>query len=242
MNLCIDQGNSRVKTGIFDGYELVHYYQSDALSPGIIEKMVRDYTVTDCLIASTGEIPSFLYGELSRLNIPYGELTGSTPLPFVNAYKTPETLGRDRLAAIAGAHWLMPAADVLVVDAGTAITFDFIDASGIYRGGNIAPGIEMRAKALHQFTSRLPFVEPVLPVELLGDDTTSAINSGIIYGAVFEIDGYIDTLVLKYPKLSTFLTGGSSFYFDGKLKNRTFAVKNLVLTGLNSILNFNVQK
>jgi type III pantothenate kinase len=136
---------------------------------------------------------------------------------------------------------LLPASDILVIDAGNAITFDFIDAAGLYHGGNIAPGIEMRARALNKFTSRLPLIDPVPPQQLLGNNTRSAINNGIVYGAVFEIDGYIDLLVLKYPKLSAFLTGGSSFYFDGMLKNRTFAVKNLVLTGLNRILNFNVQ-
>jgi type III pantothenate kinase len=158
----------------------------------------------------------------------------------VNSYETPETLGKDRLAAVVGANRLMPETDLLVIDAGTAITFDFIDAHGVYHGGNIAPGIEMRAESLHQFTGKLPRVELKGDVLFLGKNTSEAIISGIIYGAAFEIDGYIDRLLLKYPKLCTFLTGGSSIYFDGKLKNPIFADKNLVLTGLNRILQYNV--
>lgn len=241
MNLCIDIGNTAVKVGVFNHDELVVDFVLASLEKGWISQLARQFALRHCILSSTAGVPGFLEEEIDTLNISYRELTATTPLPFINAYATPSTLGKDRLAAIAGAQGLLPGADVLVIDAGTAITFDFIDASGVYRGGNIAPGLEMRARALNQFTSRLPLVELSLPVELLGNDTRSAINNGVVYGAVFEMDGYIDSLVLKYPKLSAFLTGGSSFYFDSMLKNRTFAVKNLVLTGLNRILNFNVQ-
>ena len=241
MNLCIDIGNTAVKAGLFSGDELVNDWVVEKLEPGWLTDVVHKFPTDHCILSTTAQVPFFLKKEAHTLSISFHELTSETPLPFVNVYATPSTLGKDRLAAVAGAQALKPDSDLLVIDAGTAITFDFIDASGIYHGGNIAPGLEMRARALHQFTSRLPLIDLSLPIGLMGNDTHSAINNGVVYGAVFEIDGYIDSLVLKYPKLSAFLTGGSSFYFDGMLKNRTFAVKNLVLTGLNRILNFNVQ-
>lgn len=240
MNLCIDIGNTAVKAGFFAGDELVAGFTVERLEPGWLKDLIKQFKPERSILSSTAELPDFVKDEILLQQVSYLELTAETPLPFVNSYLTPTTLGKDRLAAVAGAQAILPASDILVIDAGTAITFDFIDASGLYHGGNIAPGIEMRARALNQFTSRLPLIDPVHPQQLLGNDTQSAINNGIVYGAVFEIDGYIDLLVLKYPKLSAFLTGGSSFYFDGMLKNRTFAVKNLVLTGLNRILNFNV--
>lgn len=241
MNLCVDRGNSLVKLAVFDGELQVHELVCEQLDRVLFERLLVQFPVKHCIASSTAELPGFISECCSGKGVGFMELTHLTPLPFRNAYTTPETLGKDRLAAVAGAMVLMPDSDVLVVDAGTAITFDFLDSNGVYHGGNIAPGVEMRAKALHQFTSRLPLIDLVAPEQLLGNDTRSAINNGVVYGAVFEIDGYIDSLVLKYPKLSAFLTGGSSFYFDNKLKNRNFAVKNLVLTGLNRILNFNVQ-
>jgi len=241
MNLCIDQGNSALKLGVFDRETLIHEDQKASIEPGFILQLIQQFRVRNCMVSSTAPVPDFVFNEIERSGAGCMQLTHTTALPFTNAYKTPETLGKDRIAAVAGAFALNPETDILVIDAGTAITYDFLDARGVYHGGNIAPGLQMRARALHAFTHQLPLVELTYTAKLLGDDTQSAINSGILYGAVFEIDGYIERLLLNYPKLSVFLTGGSSIYFDGMLKNRTFAVKNLVLTGLNRILNFNVQ-
>lgn len=241
MNLCIDQGNSALKLGVFDGESLIYEVQKASVETGFILQLIQHYGVSNCMVSSTAPVPDFIFTEIERAGAGCLQLSHTTTLPFTNAYKTPATLGKDRLAAVAGAFALQPATDILVIDAGTAITYDFLDANGVYHGGNIAPGLEMRARALHTFTHQLPLVELAATSQFLGDDTRSAIINGVIYGAVFEIDGYIDRLLLNYPKLSVFLTGGSSFYFDSLLKNRTFAVKNLVLTGLNRILNFNVQ-
>jgi type III pantothenate kinase len=170
------------------------------------------------------------------------ELSHHTPIPIENKYQTPETLGKDRLAAVVGATFLKPDSDILVIDAGTAITYDFIDANKVYWGGNIAPGLNLRLRALHEFTQKLPLVEAKEESPILGTDTESAIISGALYGIVYEMDGYINHLKIKYPQLSAFLTGGSTFYFDTKLKNAIFAERNLVLIGLNRILQYNVQK
>mgnify|MGYP003213786755 CR=1 FL=1 len=138
-------------------------------------------------------------------------LDETVSLPIKVQYKTPKTLGKDRLAAAVGANYLQPGKDLLVIDAGTAITYELIDASGSYLGGNISPGMTTRFRALNLFTEKLP------------------------------LDGYIEMLRLKYPNLLVFLTGGHSFYFERRLKNSIFADINLVLTGLNRILEYNVE-
>jgi len=143
---------------------------------------------------------------------------------------------------VVGASFLCPDCEILVIDAGTAITYDFIDSKKVYWGGNIAPGLDLRLRALHEFTQKLPLVSVKNETPFIGNSTDSAILSGVIYGIVFEIDGYINELKIKYPQLSTFLTGGSTFYFAAKLKNAIFAERNLVLIGLNRILQYNVQK
>ena len=166
-------------------------------------------------------------------------LGADTPLPVENLYETPRTLGYDRMAAVVGANALCPGRDLLVIDAGTCITYEFIDASGRYHGGNISPGLQMRFKALHQFTGRLPQVQAEGRLLPLGKDTDTAIRSGVLQGMEYEISGYIQTMKHKYPELLVFLTGGNEFSFDTNLKNIIFADKFLVLKGLNRILNYN---
>ncbi len=237
MNLCIDQGNSSVKAAVFDGSSMIRSFVFSVNIEDNIKSIVESFEVKNIILSSvsSNSIADYLTELSSRLIL----FSHKTPVPVVNKYKTPETLGKDRLAAVIGASWLMPGTDLLVIDAGTAITYDFIDSEGVYHGGNIAPGLSLRLKSLHQNTGKLPLVEFDENVDFLGNDTRSAIQAGVLYGVVHEIDGYIDSLLLKYPKLCTFLTGGSSIYFVNKLKNRIFADKNLVLTGLNRILEYN---
>lgn len=240
MNLCIDQGNSFSKLGVFKSAQPEITYTCRSTDCFVLyEQIFAQYPIEHIILSSVSEHDSALTAFL-KSKAPLFELGPQTALTFESAYTTPETLGADRIAAVAGAWSQQPGNDILVIDAGTAITYDFIDAGGVYRGGNIAPGVHLRAKALSDYTHRLPLVELEAEIELLGKDTASAIRAGVLYGVVFEIDGYIDRLMLKYPKLLTFLTGGSAFYFENKLKNRIFADKNLVLTGLNSILRHNV--
>lgn len=242
MNLCIDQGNSRTKIAVFDGNNIVFEANIDqAVTRDEINGILRDFQVENAILSSVVEENTLLEQHLQDACKNFICLNHLTPIPIMNTYQTPETLGKDRLAAVVGAVTILPEADLLVVDAGTAVTYDFVDASGVYHGGNIAPGIEMRLKALHTFTQKLPLVEVDAMAGFLGKDTQSAIQSGVLYGIVLEIDGYVERLMLKYPKLSVFLTGGSAVLFDNKLKSRIFADKNLVLTGLNRILQYNVK-
>lgn len=167
------------------------------------------------------------------------QFTADTPIPIKNAYSSPRSLGMDRLAAAVGAWSMQSGHDMLVVDAGTAITFDFVSADGVYHGGNIAPGIELRLKSLHEHTGALPLVNAEGMVPMFGQDTETAIRSGVINGIRHELDGYLAELASIYPSLLVFLTGGDAEFFDIKAKSSTFAVPDLVLRGLARITECN---
>ncbi|NDV47652.1 type III pantothenate kinase [Paludibacter sp. 221] len=241
-SLCIDQGNSRTKIGVFEQDNLIESQTFDYFSFEDIGALFHKYRDLSTIFSTVVKPDEKVIAYLKEKSLSFIELTHETKVPINNQYKTPETLGKDRLAGVVGASFLKPHTDILVVDIGSAITFDFIDSTGVYRGGNISPGIGIRLRGLHEFTQKLPLVEAKQTNELLGSDTQSAILSGVMYGIVFEIDGYIDELRKEHPLLSTFLTGGSTFYFVNKLKNAIFANENLILTGLNRILLYNAQK
>jgi len=242
MNLCVDQGNSSTKVGVFSGDSIQQLYVYEEFTVIDLQKILVTFTIENCIISSVITTNDQLLTSLRQGVSHLIELSHTTPVPIKNTYETPETLGKDRLAAVVGAAFLKPNSDLLVIDAGTAITYDFIDANSVYWGGSISAGITIRLRGLHEFTKKLPLVEIALESDLLARNTKSALISGALNGIVFEMDGYITFLKNKYPQLSTFLTGGSTFYFDTKLKNTIFAEKNLVLIGLNRILQYNVQK
>jgi type III pantothenate kinase len=176
---------------------------------------------------------------LSRLPFPLLRLSPDTPVPITNRYRTPQTLGSDRLAAVIGASSLKPGHDLLIIDAGTCITYEVIDARGNYWGGNIAPGMQMRLRALHEFTGRLPLVEAEGDVPGMGYSTETAIRSGVLRGMKYEIEGYIKSMRSKFPHLLVFLTGGDRINFDTNIKNIIFTDRYIVPRGLNKILDFN---
>jgi type III pantothenate kinase len=240
MDISIDQGNSSTKVGIFDNNVLLKTFTFPVFGVDEVAFIFEEYAINACILSSVilenETLIELLKSKSKKLII----LSQSTPIPIKNNYKTPETLGKDRIAAVVGASYLKPDTDILVIDAGTAITYDFITAKKVYKGGNIAPGLNLRLRSLHEFTQKLPLVEASSNSPLLGNSTETALISGALYGIVFEIDGYINTLKIKYPQLSIFLTGGSTFYFDNKLKSPIFVEKNLVLIGLNRILQYNV--
>jgi type III pantothenate kinase len=241
MNLCIDQGNTNTKIAIFDQDNIVDLSVYENPDLQIFKKIFESYPVEHTILSSVIEYQNDLLSYLQKYSKKFFLLDHHTPLPIVNRYKTPETLGKDRLAAVVGAASIQKNTDLLVIDVGTAITYDFINAEGVYTGGDITPGIDLRLKSLHYFTRRLPQVEFDEQVGFMGTDTTTAIQSGVLYGIVSEIDGYINRLMRKYPKLSVFLTGGGMVYFEKRLKSAIFADANLVLIGLNRILEYNVK-
>lgn len=239
MNLAIDIGNTRVKTGVFDHNELVDTQTFDELNNEALQHMVDKYNVTHVIAASTG-----VSVDETLLTVPgmFVHFTSTTPVPVENLYRTPETLGRDRLAGVVAASWLFPETHVLVIDAGTCLTYDVIDDSGKYLGGNIAPGVDMRYQAMHHYTKRLPQVTRPDAVSLIGETTEEAIRNGGLMGILMEVAGYIEMLRRKYPDLNTLLTGGDAPYLSEHLHANLTLQPHLILIGLNQILQFNVAK
>ncbi|MGL5786178.1 MAG: type III pantothenate kinase [Bacteroidales bacterium] len=241
MNLVIDQGNTFTKIAIFDTAGLIHVQQYTEINISLIQQYLNEYTIKSGILASVKDIDQevllFLHSKIHH----FIEMDQNTELPFTIAYKTPETLGRDRVAAVAGVFENNKGKNCLVIDAGTAITYDFLDASGVYQGGNIAPGLDMRLKALHHFTGKLPLVTPDGDLPFLGYNTDTAIRSGVMQGIFYEINGYIQDLQHKYPDLLVFLTGGSIKYFEDRVKSSIFADNNIVLKGLNCIIKYNAK-
>jgi type III pantothenate kinase len=240
MNLIIDIGNTVTKLAVFEGNKLLQKSVKEVLNLELLNQYFKDFPEIDagiiCSVADDSrEISDYL---ASILNF-FIELDHHTPLPIKNLYLSRETLGYDRIADAVGAHTIFPDYNVLIIDAGTAITIDLITNKGEFLGGNISPGVNLRARALHKFTSKLPLVQFNREPELLAKTTEDAIISGILNGAVFEIDGYISELKKDYKNLKIILTGGDIKHFDKKLKNSIFVDSNLNLTGLNKILDYN---
>jgi type III pantothenate kinase len=163
-------------------------------------------------------------------------------LPFTINYQTIETLGVDRLALVAAAANTYPNQNVLTIDAGTCITYDFLSDTNNYLGGSISPGLRMRYTALHQQTAKLPKLSPEYPVNITGNSTNQAIHSGVVMGLIYELDGVISDYMANYQKLTVVLTGGDTNFLAEKLKSVIFANPNFLLQGLNNILNFNLQE
>lgn len=238
MNLIIDQGNSSAKIALFQGDEMLYFHKYEKFSKKEAEEVQKLYPYTQAIISSVTEKDEALTDFLQKNTKKFIVLSHQTPIPLKNLYKTPETLGRDRIAVCVGANHLKPNTNILVIDAGTAITYDIVNAQNEYVGGNISLGIAMRSQALHTFTAKLPLVDVKDDAPLIGSSTEDAIASGVINGVIGEMQSFIDQISAVYPQLAIFLTGGSSKCFEKRIKNQIFAYSNLVHIGLNRILNF----
>jgi type III pantothenate kinase len=240
MNLIIDIGNTRTKFSVFNHGEEMISVTVDEFLPSHIDVLLNEHPSIDKVILSTvKDYSAELKNQLQQKFKVFIELGAETLLPIENCYQTKDTLGKDRLAAAVGASSLYPNKNVLVIDAGTAITYDLVNDKGQYLGGNISPGLEMRFKALHQFTGRLPWVEKKDFGKLFGKTTEEAIRAGVQHGVVFEADKAIDTFKEFYKNLNVIITGGDVNFFDKKLKNSFFVHFNLIAIGLNRILEHN---
>lgn len=237
MNLVVDSGNSAAKVGIFKDEKLIE--KLTFYSPQELERYIERADYRNLMISSVradAELIATWGAKAEKQFI----LHRGLPLPVNNLYKTPETLGMDRLAGVCGAQQLFPATDCVVIDAGTCITYDFLDKSGHYYGGSISPGLYMRFKAVNTFTAKLPLVSPKESVDLIGKTTETAIQSGVMNGLLAEIEGIIRQYNEKFPGLNVILCGGDAGFFENQLKASIFASPDLVLIGLNSILTYNV--
>ena len=243
MNLIIDIGNTRAKAFVFEGNRIVEGLATDHTLKGIADLAQR----TGCqrgIFSSVAYIPEEGTKALASMGFPILQLTGQTPTPIRILYRTKETLGADRIAGIMGARLLKPEGDLLVIDAGTCITFDFLDSENYLRGGNISPGLGLRLRAMHDGTALLPLIEGDGEAPELGFDTATAMRSGVVWGMKYEIEGYIRHFGQEYPDISVFLTGGDIKKLGISKENCNFASDFrtddlLVPRGLNYILNYN---
>nr|WP_321453043.1 type III pantothenate kinase [uncultured Carboxylicivirga sp.] len=242
MNLVIDRGNTHLKYGIFDQRKFIASDSTNFLDKSEIAKLLKKYPISNAILSSVVEERNIeLANNLKNEVNSFIELSHSTNLPFSWNYKTKDSMGKDRLAAIAGAIELYPNRDLLVFDAGTALTYELINKFNEFLGGNISPGLQMRFKALNTFTSRLPLVEKNNTTPYLGNSTQTAIEAGVQNSICLEIDGLIEHFKGNYQDLIPIITGGDAEFFARKLKNPIFVAPNLVLIGLNRILDYNVQ-
>ena len=239
MNLIIDIGNTVAKIAVFKDKDIVEIFYDSNQTLECLSDICAKYVVEKAIVATVIDLNERVSAQLKSLPVSLLWLNEKTLLPVENLYETPETLGYDRMAAVVGAYEQFPGKDILVIDAGTCITYEFIDAAGRYHGGNISPGVQMRFRALHEFTGRLPLVLREGRRLSLGSDTDTAMREGVLKGMEYEISGYITAMKHKYPELLVFLTGGDDFSFDTNLKSIIFADRFLVLKGLNRILNYN---
>jgi type III pantothenate kinase len=239
MNLIIDIGNSSAKLAAFENNRMVEAITLSNRSLDGLSDFCKKHPFRRGIYSTVINLPKEALKRLETTGFPMMKLDGNTPIPIVNEYKTPATLGTDRLAAIVGAQATHPGKDILVIDAGTAITYDFIDANRHYKGGNISLGVQMRLDALHQFTDRLPQVNAHGDIPKMGYNTETAIRAGVIEGLRYEIEGYIRELSKTYAHLLVIFTGGNEFRFETPRKDTIFADKFIVLQGLNCILHYN---
>lgn len=240
MHLVIDVGNTKVKFGIFKASVLKH---NDSCLLEDFSAILRDIsksfpTIKSAIVASVGNLTLDQVEQLQN-QFPTMVLDHTTKVPFQNKYSTPHTLGVDRIALISAAVKQFPGQNVLVVDAGTCVTYDFVNAENEYLGGAISPGVRMRYQALNNYTANLPLLNPKAPDSFIGNDTQNSIHSGVLQGTGNEIDGFIEAYKSKFEDLTVILTGGDAHFLRDCIKNDIFANPNFLLEGLNHLLEFN---
>ena len=242
MNLAIDIGNTEAKIGIFDDNKLQNKTIIKKIDKDKIIDIKNEFPKTSNAILSTvatvdNNIMEYLKNSFNVFIV----LNETTKLPFINKYKTNETLGKDRIAAVAGANNIFPNTNVLIIDIGTAVTYEFLSENNEYLGGNISPGLNLRYKSLFEFTDKLPLLKVQEECQEIGTNTHDAIIAGVQNGMLFEIEGYIKQMSMKFKDLKIILTGGHSDLFAKRIKSSIFVHPNLVLIGLNRILNYNAK-
>ena len=239
MNLIIDAGNTCIKLAAFKGDDPVEVCRLDYDELEKFGRFTASYPFRRGIVSSVVDMPRDIEEAISTLPFEVVRLVpGKTPVPLSILYATPSTLGADRLAAAVGAYAKGRGREVLVIDVGTCITYDFVNADGEYVGGNISPGPRLRLKALNEFTARLPLVSRHGEIPEMGNTTETAIRSGVVNGIRREIEGYISDFLLKYPRLFVYLTGGVHLDLHISEKMRIFADDFIVPYGLNRILEY----
>ena len=240
MNLIIDSGNTKCKLALFQGDELIQKFSLKTLNTEAILNRIRSFPeISHVLLCNVAKSNPEL-NEALKQGFRFHELNAASKLNFNNTYASPETLGSDRKANIAGTAALYPGKNCLVIDMGTCIKYDLVTADGNYLGGSISPGISLRFKAMNDYTDRLPLLRAEkLPENFIGTDTISSMQTGVMIGVLGELKHLVQCYRDQFSDLIVILTGGDCHYFVPALKNDIFALPDLTLFGLNKILELN---
>ena len=241
MNLIVDIGNTCLKIALFEKNNLIEksYLLDNYLDN--IKNILSKNPVENSIVSNVGEINDELISVLND-NTDLVLFKNILKLPFKNTYSSKETLGQDRIALVSSASYQFPDENVLIIDAGTCITYDFKNHNNEYIGGGISPGIEMRFKSLNLFTSKLPLIDVFDDFELIGNNTKESLISGVVNGTTMEIDGIIQQYCEKFKNIRIILTGGDSKFLLKRIKNTIFADQNFLTKGLNYLLEANIEK
>jgi type III pantothenate kinase len=242
MILAIDVGNTKIKVAVFeqDTMILKEDYTNETLVEGL-KKIYKKFTKSNkTIISSVSNLSEEALLLLKSKNKLYF-LTNESKFPFENKYTTPLTLGIDRKVIVSGAVLKYPKQNCLIIDAGTCITYDFVDENKHYFGGAISPGIEMRYKAINYYTAKLPKLDIEEPDSYMGNSTNQSIHSGVVNGVIYEIEGFINDYLKESKYLTIILTGGDALFLAKRLKNPIFANSNFLLESLNLLYQYNIQ-
>ena len=238
MNLVLDVGNSLLKIALFEKSELIQKFKFSENYKRNIEDIISNYKVTHSIISNVGRIDDSIINILKdSTNLLL--VSNQLKIPFKNLYKSKNTLGQDRLALVSAAAFNFPNENVLIVDVGSCITYDFKNNNNEYLGGGISPGILMRFKSLNTFTSNLPLIDFESIYQLIGNNTKNSITSGVVNGTISEINGIIQQYREEFKNIRIILTGGDSNFLLKRIKNTIFADRNFLLIGLNKLLEDN---
>ncbi|HRE77479.1 MAG TPA: type III pantothenate kinase [Flavobacterium sp.] len=242
MVLVVDIGNTRIKCAVYELNTLMESYVfTDEVAENNFKNIFFSYPkITDLIISSVAKDLNFDLQTLSNtLNVHF--VSNLDSFPFQNKYVTPKTLGVDRMILAAGATLLYPNQNRLIIDAGTCITYDFVDENDNYWGGAISPGFRLRYESLHQFTAKLPLLTLEEPIDLVGNSTNQSIHSGVVNGLICEMDGFIDRYKQQYENFTIILTGGDTVFLAKRLKNTIFANSNFLLDSLNKFFQYKIK-
>ncbi len=242
MILAIDVGNTRIKSAVFEQNtlkELIVFYKEDFVKN--IENILKKYSnIHNLIVSSVGKIEESHFLELKKLtNVIF--INQFSHFPFENLYTTPSTLGIDRMVLACGAVLGYPNKNRLVIDAGTCVTYDYINDKNQYLGGAISPGLRLRYESLNNFTAKLPLLTIENPNGLIGNSTSQSIHSGVVFGLINEISGFVNQFEANNSNFIIILTGGDADFLAKRLKNTIFANSNFLLESLNLIYQYTNQ-
>ena len=240
-NLVVDEGNTLCKVAVMDNSEVLCEWSDREFDMAKIAALVEQFGVDKAVVASTRGGAEKIGEQLRSKVAKVLHFSSQTEVPIEIEYASRQTLGADRIAAAVGVVCEMGIDNALIVDMGSAITYDVVE-NGAFKGGNISLGVAMRFRALHEFTASLPLCQATEPNGAFGKSTTEAIEQGVMQGILYEIEGYVERILAENDKKSIIFCGGDAESFVNRIKNAIFAPRKLMFTGLNRILEYNVSK